>query len=367
MISNSDSDRVAMDCARVVRDEVTEQYVAGRLREDDQAAFEQHYFQCGRCFEELTAYRALRAELERVSALPQLFPALRGRRLLWGGAGAAAVIAIALLTLRQPAVLDRDVDRAALPAEAVEPTPRMTLAELGAVGPPPYQAITLRGAPDPATRTFRDAMRDYDRGDYVASAKGLAAAARLDPASPQTHFYLGASYLLSGDTDAAVTALQTTIDRGESAFLEDARFYLAKAFIRHGNLDEARAQLLNVASLKGDRERDARSLLAALALVQKGETGRVTSPAGVPGGIDARIITVDGTRAYINIGASNGVRVGDKFSIVHREEAIDPVTGMRRRGEEQQTGTGVVVEVQERFAIIQVTGQAAPADVIRKM
>jgi TolA-binding protein len=82
-------------------------------------------------------------------------------------------------------------------------------------------------------------MRDYERGDYAASAKGLAAAARLAPASPQTHFYLGASYLLSGDTAAALTALQTTIDRGDSAYLEDARFYLAKALTRRGDLDEA--------------------------------------------------------------------------------------------------------------------------------
>jgi hypothetical protein len=60
------------------------------------------------------------------------------------------------------------------------------------------------------------------------------------------------------------------------------------------------------------------------------------------------------TRAYINIGASRGVEVGDRFSIVPR-------------GDEQQTGTGVVVEVQERFAIINISGNAVVADVIRKI
>jgi hypothetical protein len=62
-------------------------------------------------------------------------------------------------------------------------------------------------------------MRDYERGDYAASAQGLAAAARFDPSSPATRFYLGVSYLLSGDTAGAVGALQATIDLGESPYL----------------------------------------------------------------------------------------------------------------------------------------------------
>jgi hypothetical protein len=39
---------------------------------------------------------------------------------------------------------------------------------------------------------------------------------------------------------------------------------------------------------------------------------------------------------------------------------------MKLGAEEQQTGTGVVVEVQERFAIMTITGKAVAADVIRK-
>ena len=344
MISNGDSDRATMDCARVVRDEITEQYVAGRLREDDQITFEQHYFQCDRCFEELKNYRALRAELERLSASPRRFPALTGRRLLWAGAGAAAVFAITLLTLQQTRVPEPTTPT----TPAVEATPPITLAELGAVDPPSYQATTLTSTPDPAARTFRDAMRDYERRDYAASAKGLTAAARLDPSSPQAHFYLGVSHLLSGDSDAAVRALQTTIDLGQSAYLEDARFFLSKALIRRGNLDEARTELLKIALLKTDRERDARSLLAALDAFQP----KVAPKGSATAGIDARVIRVDGTRAYINIGALHGVGIGDTFSVVHRGE---------------QTGTGIVVEVQERFAIINISGTAVAADVIKKM
>jgi curli biogenesis system outer membrane secretion channel CsgG len=109
------------------------------------------------------------------------------------------------------------------------------------------------------------------------------------------------------------------------------------------------------------------SKVVADKLVGEGYLGKVNAAAGQTGGIDARIAKVDGTRAYINIGSSAGVKVGDKYVIVHRgEELVDPVTGAKLGADEKQTGTGVVVEVQERFAIITVTGKAVVADVIKK-
>jgi curli biogenesis system outer membrane secretion channel CsgG len=109
----------------------------------------------------------------------------------------------------------------------------------------------------------------------------------------------------------------------------------------------------------------------AKAVVEKllgpGYLDKVAAAAGTAGGIDARVIKVDGNRAYINVGSSAGIKVGDKFVILHRgEELVDPVTGMKLGAEEKQTGTGVVVEVQERFAIMTITGTAVAADVIKK-
>lgn len=102
-------------------------------------------------------------------------------------------------------------------------------------------------------------------------------------------------------------------------------------------------------------------------LVAEGYINKVSAAAGATAGIDARIAKVDGSRAYINIGSSSGVKVGDKFIIMHRgEELVDPVTGAKLGSEQKQTGTGVVVEVQERFAIMTVTGKALVADVIKK-
>lgn len=94
---------------------------------------------------------------------------------------------------------------------------------------------------------------------------------------------------------------------------------------------------------------------------------RVVDAAGGGGGVDMRVIKVDGTTAYINVGRLSGIKVGDKFTI-HRkgEDLIDPATGMNLGSTEKQVGTAVVTDVQDRFSIVTITGEAAAADVIKK-
>lgn len=93
---------------------------------------------------------------------------------------------------------------------------------------------------------------------------------------------------------------------------------------------------------------------------------RVSNAAG-PVGTEGKIIKVEGNRAYINLGASSGVKMGDKFNVINVGEAlIDPDTGAKLGASEKQTGSGTVVEVQDKFAIIQFNGTAAAKDTVRK-
>lgn len=90
--------------------------------------------------------------------------------------------------------------------------------------------------------------------------------------------------------------------------------------------------------------------------------------AAVPGGVvEGLIIRIDGTRAYINLGSASGLKMGDKFNIISLGQAlIDPATGANLGAPEKQTGSGAVVEVAEKYAIIQFTGQAKDKDTVRK-
>src|SRR2546421_73280 len=110
---------------------------------------------------------------------------------------------------------------------------------------------------------------------------------------------------------------------------------------------------------------------ASRAVVEKLAGGdyleRVLAAAAPAGGVEGKIIKVDGTRAWINLGSLAGIKVGDKFNVFDVGDAlIDPDTGAKLGADEKQTGNGAVVEVQGKFAVINFTGAAKPKDTIRK-
>jgi len=109
---------------------------------------------------------------------------------------------------------------------------------------------------------------------------------------------------------------------------------------------------------------------AAKAVVERLAAGeylaRISSAAGA-GGVEGRIIKVEGSRAWINLGTLSGIKVGDQFTVFNAGEAlIDPDTGAKLGSDERQTGNGAVIEVQGKFAVINFTGAAKAKDTIRK-
>ena len=94
---------------------------------------------------------------------------------------------------------------------------------------------------------------------------------------------------------------------------------------------------------------------------------RISSAAAPVGGLQGKIIKVEGTKAWINLGASSGIKLGDRFMVISVGEAlIDPDTGAKLGADEKQTGDGAVIDVQGKFAVINFTGAAKAKDTIRK-
>jgi TolA-binding protein len=272
-----------MSCERIVKDEFAEKYLLGQLNDAEQEAYEQHYFECHRCFDELQTYRALQNELQKLAPPePAREPAWQGTGWWWGWrwaaatAAAAVVLAIGINVWLGPSETPAPAPPiAAVPAPpsstapgtpaeptgAPVPAVSPSLAELAQVVPPVYTPIILRGAPDEATQQFRAAMDHYAKGDYHAAIPGLRAAARLKPDAAHMGFYLGGCYLLAGDTHAAVSELRRTIALGDTPYLEDAHFFLAKAYLRQGDSNAAQRELRATIQLQGEHEQEARELL----------------------------------------------------------------------------------------------------------
>jgi tetratricopeptide (TPR) repeat protein len=153
--------------------------------------------------------------------------------------------------------------RTANPNYAARPG-RSSLAELARFDPPTYTPAVLRGAQDEAMRKFRAAMKHYRQGEYARAITGLREAAKLNPKDAGALFFLGVSYLLSGQTDDGIAALQQSVALGDTPYLEDAHYYLAKAFLHKNDLAGAEAELQKTVQLKGDLESKAQELAQSI-------------------------------------------------------------------------------------------------------
>ena len=265
------STKSPMDCDKVAREDVLESYLGDRLSQEDRDAFEQHYFECARCFDDLRLLESIRTELRPAdeSALPTR------RRLSWLapalGVAAVIVLASAVVLWRGPEVAvvqpeggtNRSVSEIPAPSSTPAPqpptTPRPSLQELARVEPAPYEPLTFRSAPAGAA-SFRRGMERYRQADYREAIVDLRAAQELDPDAPHVHFFLGVSHLLLGEDTDAIEQLRTTIALGDSPYLEEAHLYLAKAFLRQMDLDAAEEQLRELIALGGSSSGEATRL-----------------------------------------------------------------------------------------------------------
>ncbi len=264
-----------MDCNQVNEAGVIESYLTGRLDAAQQEAFEEHYFGCPRCFEALATCRVLQQELatSREGLHPEPLPQRLPWRWVWvaGLAAAGIVAAVGLWRRDTGPVAPTPPPVASRPLAGARPQPgghpsapipaAPSLAELAQVRPPDYTPVTLRGAPDQATQRFHQAMRLYLKSDYRGAIPGLRTALEMNPKAADASFYLAACHLLLGQNDAAVAGLKETIALGDTPYLEDAHFYLAKAFLQKRDVSSAKRELKRITELHGDREEEARDLL----------------------------------------------------------------------------------------------------------
>ena len=108
---------------------------------------------------------------------------------------------------------------------------------------------------------------------------------------------------------------------------------------------------------------------AAKAIVQKFVTGNYGSrlSVGTVAQLEGKVIKVDGDRAWINLGTSSGVKVGDQFAVYKIGEVlVDPDTGAKLGSTDEKVGTAEIVDAQEKFAVVKVTGTSMVGAVLRK-
>lgn len=247
-----------MTCQAAEFGNIAEKYVLGRLNEPERSAFEEHYFLCPKCLEELRIWQAVH----------QTTVPAAGRRpfaaLYVCTAAAAAVAVILFLGFAGATLAWRHPEPAASVARVDAPVSQDYLQLLARVEAPHYQAPVLRGTADAPERLYRSAMLNYSRGEYGAAADGLKAALGRNPEAVAPRFYLGVCDLMLGRVDDAVSELRRADSAGPTLYQEQARFFLSKALIARRDVDGASRVLESIIPLAGDRQVEARNLLEQL-------------------------------------------------------------------------------------------------------
>jgi hypothetical protein len=117
----------------------------------------------------------------------------------------------------------------------------------------------VRGATENELQLFTS---KYKKQDYEGALIGLKTILNDEPDHPVFNFYVGMCHLELLQTESAIKAFLITIEDGQSAFVEQAIWYLALGYLKNEELAKAKNQLqLLKESPANYKEKEATNLL----------------------------------------------------------------------------------------------------------
>ena len=234
-----------MTCENVELQDKLGPYIAGKLTDTERDQFEEHFFHCEVCLQQVEAARLARDVLAAKPASKRWWlPVL----------AAAAVLILAVGVWKGLAPRQESVVMA--PPKPLSPTVSYEL--LAKIEAPVYQPSTLRGA-ERSSRQFREAMNAYSAGNFAAAASALRVVDGVEAS-----FYRAVSEVLAGDRAAGIADLRKVVAAGDTPFQSEARFYLGKSLIGAGDLAGARIELERLVREKSEWALQADNLLVQL-------------------------------------------------------------------------------------------------------
>jgi len=88
-----------------------------------------------------------------------------------------------------------------------------------------------------------------------------------------------------------------------------------------------------------------------------------------PASHSGRVVKVEGSKVWLNLGVGSGVKVGDVFEVYRMgEELIDPDTGLSLGAEEEKVGQITITEVKDKYSLGSVSsGNVQAKDFLKKI
>jgi thioredoxin-like negative regulator of GroEL len=226
----------------------------GRLSEPENEAIREHLARCATCVALSADARRFVESMEEAG--PHAMSLAQSRRWL-AAAAAIAIAALAGIWLARTAPTSP-----VPPAQARVSVPARSWREL-AVTPAEYRPAAedelLYRSDETAQSAFATAMTAYARGDYTAAQGRLAAFLESHPGDTRASFYRGVSLLMLDNPEEALPLLSAASQ--SPARPAEARWYLALAQLKAGDVTAALRDLVAVAAAPGTHRAEAAKLV----------------------------------------------------------------------------------------------------------
>ncbi len=164
-------------------------------------------------------------------------------RLIPAIAAAAAISAVVWLHVARRPKSPEIVSSATTATSLADGSPVFALEKPPVALPVP---LIMRGASAGRQAYFADlsrALKPYQSGGYAEAVRRLAPLARKYPRRPAIPFYLGVSFLFTGNNTAAAENLKRAEGLARGPLVDECQWYLALADVRLGQLAPATATL----------------------------------------------------------------------------------------------------------------------------
>ena len=118
---------------------------------------------------------------------------------------------------------------------------------------------------------FQKGMQAYVEQRYPDAAILLERAVEAEPTAADANIFLAICRLMQGKVADSVAPLKVALTNEDSVYTQSAHFYLAKAYIQTGDLDQAEAQLQAAATVPGGLRAEASSDLDRLQALRRAQ------------------------------------------------------------------------------------------------
>ncbi len=112
--------------------------------------------------------------------------------------------------------------------------------------------------------TIQKGLSSYEHKEYEQAIQHFNSALESDPENYMIQYYLASCYLHKSYIKESIELYKNIILQGDNFYVQDARWYIALAYLKQGNLKESKTHLIKLNEADSNFKSEAEQLLTKL-------------------------------------------------------------------------------------------------------